>query len=378
MLFDKDKVELQIDLDGRTTYQPGQAVLGRLIVKVLKQVNVTAIRLLARGKEKTQFSVSEGDHNVSLSGSYIHYEQLISFFGFSKESGRTGGASLQVGSYEYPFQLVIPPNAPPSFRCRIPDGTTELSYILRATVDIPHGFDKEKELPFVVVPTMAQRQYDELLTMTKTTTNTVGLNGGSGCCGSHKNLGDAVVVTAEVPMVGPLLPFRSCEDTNCSFDGDVSSCADTCVSIRLTLRNMSLKTRIRRVRVKLQQYRLFKAEGRTNGSLVTISTAEVSPPSGELIPRAMATFEVTLQLPGQMQQAKKVRKSDPAPTITTPLLEVTNFLAISFPAMGAEAVATISDVMPIVAETDPTNAVPMVPCSYFHNNIYPEVKLGVA
>lgn len=372
MLFDKDKVRLQIDVDGKTTFRPGQSVTGRLKVEVLKDVQVTAIRLMARGKETTSFSVKRsGGGKQSSEESYVHYQHLITFFGFSKESGRSGGASLQVGSYEYPFHFIIPPNAPPSYHCRMSAGTADLTYILRATVDIPRGFDGKKELTLVVLPTIAQQQYEQLRGMTKTIANSnVALSIDPGCCGLNKDAGAAVEVSAEVPMIAMLQPLH--------YGGNPNEYVteDPRVRVRLTLRNLCRKAHIRYVRVTLQQHQRLLAQGNTADAVQTIATAEVSPPSGELIPRTMATFEVTLRLPDAMRHASKMSQGDPLPTMATPCLQVANFLTVTFPGLGAEAVVTLTDVMPIVAAADPTNAVPMIPCSYCQNTIYPEEKLG--
>jgi hypothetical protein len=375
MLLDRDKVKLVIDVDGRTTYQPGQAVTGRLKVKVLKDVQVTAIRLLARAKETTSFSVKRrgGGKQVSEE-SCIHYQHLITLFGFSKESGRTGGASLQEGSYEYPFQFVIPSNAPPSYHCCMSAGTGELTYILRATVDIPRGFDGKKELTLIVLPTVAMQQYQQLAGATKTITNSnVALSIDPGCCGANKDAAAALEVTAEVPMIALIQPL--------GYRGNNESCSPiggggARVRVRLTLRNCCRKAHIRHVKVALQQHQRLMAQGNVADTLQTIATAEVSPPSGELIPRAAATFEVTLRLPDAMRHSSGMSPGDPLPAMSTPCLQVANFFTISFPGLGAEATLSISDVLLIAAATDPTNAVPMIPCSYCENTIYPEETLG--
>lgn len=376
MLFDRDKVRLQIDVDGRTTFQPGQAVTGRLTVEVLKDVQVTAIRLLARGKETTSFSVKKGGGrgNQKCEESYIHYQHLITFFGFSMESGRTGGASLQEGTYEYPFQFVIPPSAPPSYHCRMAAGTAELEYILRATVDIPRGFDGKKEVRLVVLPTIARQQYDQLRDMRKVVSNkNVALAIDPGCCGMHKDPGAAVEVAVDLPMISLLPPDPYTKQSGSPAPNEEG---EQVVRIRLTLRNMCRKAHIRTVRITLQQHQRLLAQDSVADGTQTVASAEVAPPSGELIPRSASTFEVALRMADAMRHSSKMSQSDPLPTMATPCMQVSNFLTVSFPGLGAEAVIPISDVLPIVAAVDPTNTVPVIPCTYSENTIYPEEKLG--
>ncbi|KPA85717.1 hypothetical protein ABB37_00087 [Leptomonas pyrrhocoris] len=382
MFFDRDKVKLQIDTDGKTAFQPGQAVTGCLRVEVVKDVDVTAIRLFARGKETTSFTVKKsGSGRQTSEESYVHYEHLITFFGFSKESGRTGGASLQAGNYEYPFQFVLPVTAPPSYRCRMSAGTAELTYILRAVVDIPRGFDGKEEVSFVVLPTIAQQQYDQLRGASKEATNpNLALSIDPGCCGMNKDPGAALQLTAVVPMIAFIPPpVYSYNTTNENYAlGSLTTAAsgDAKVMVRLTLQNLCRKAHIHCVHVVLQQHQRLMAQGNVADALQTIATTEVSPPSGKLIPRTTATFDVPLRLPDAVRYASKMSKSAPLPTMETPCLQVSNVLTISFPGLGAEAVVTISDVFPVVAAIDSTNSVPMIPCSYRENTIYPEEKLG--
>ncbi|KPI87786.1 hypothetical protein ABL78_3144 [Leptomonas seymouri] len=382
MLLDKDKVRLHIDVNGNTRYQCGQAITGCLKVEVLKDVQVTAIRLLACGKETTSFTAKKSGHGKKVSEeSYIHYHHLITFFGFSKESGRTGGASLAAGSYEYPFQFVIPPSAPPSYRCCIPAGKAEMAYILRATVDIPHGFNGSKQLSIVVLPTISQLQYEQLRNASETfNTTKLALSIDPGCCGKYRDPEAALEATIEAPMIALLesnLNGGNANSEGYALNGLAGSpSSSSCVRVRLTLRNLCRKAHIRNVRVVLCQHQRLMAQGNSADGVQTIAKADVVLPHGELIPRSVRTFDVALHLPDAIQHTSEMSRRYPLPTMETLFLQVSNFITVTFPGLEAETVLTFSDAMPIVAAIDSTNSVPMIPFTHCQNVIYPEDKLG--
>ncbi|XQJ26963.1 Arrestin (or S-antigen), N-terminal domain containing protein, putative [Leishmania guyanensis] len=371
MLLDKDKIRLLIITEA-TTCLPGQHVTGVLRVEVLKEVSVTAIRLLARGQEAVFFKAKKDRFTITRQQSFVHFEHLITFFGFSKECGRRGGASLAPGIYEYPFDFEIPASAPPTYNCHTSAGDAEIAYVLRAIADIPHGFDKRTEIPLYVLPTIASQQYEQLCRTDKTmVTRDIPLAVEPGCFGRSRDPKASVTLSVSVPAVA-LLPWRSCGNTSPAS----SPTATNYLNVHLSLMNTSLKTPIRTVRVTLSQQQHLIAQGDSYNTIQPIVSVVVSPPGGELIPRASAALDVKLRLPRSLRHLSKMPQRVPLPTLATPCIQTSNLLTISFPGLGADALVNMSDATVIGAAVDYNSRVPIVPCFYTMATIRPEDKLG--
>ncbi|KAG5479620.1 hypothetical protein CUR178_03382 [Leishmania enriettii] len=371
MLLDRDRIRLLI-LAEATTCSPGQHIIGILRVEILKEVSVTAIRLMARGKENVFFKVAKGSFTVTRQQSFVHFEHLITFFGFSRECGRRGGASLAPGIYEYPFNIEIPPSAPPTYHCHTSAGDAKIAYTLRGIVDIPRGFDKRHEISLHVLPTIAIQQYGQLLRAEKIMeARCIAFAVEPGCCGRSRDTKAGVTVSVVVPAVA-LLQWKGCGDAN--FESNPA--VPTYMNVRVSLMNTSLKARIRTVRVTLSQHQHLIAQGDTYDAIQPIATADVSPPGGELIPRASAVLNVKLRLPRSLRHSSKMPRSSPLPTLSTPCIQTANLLTISFPKLGADAAVSMMDAPVIVAAVDSDSEVPTVPCFYTMSTIRPEYRLG--
>ncbi|CAD2218403.1 Arrestin (or S-antigen), N-terminal domain containing protein, putative [Angomonas deanei] len=229
--LDKDKVQMSISLE-KPAYLPGEVLRGSVHVDVLRDVKLTAIRVQLTGMEmvsldKTlyvngdvfllkksdacQIALRNGNAEV-----FVHFDKLITVYGYSKASGRSGGAELSPGSYDYPFQVQLPTNMPPSYMVDNKSGrsnadgkkveskrelsSASLQYCATATLVMSSGPNGLMMLPFKVLSVVSRRELlqgkREGTQQCCTLTAKGSKSSGASCCKS-----DTVVGKGEQPHV---------------------------------------------------------------------------------------------------------------------------------------------------------------------------------
>lgn len=378
MFFDKSKVSLSIQVE-QSTVLPGRAISGTLTVKAVKEITITAIRLLARGKEEVSFVARKGSSKTKREESFTHFEHLITFFGFSKISGRKGGAGLEVGTYTYPFQIEIPAGAPPSFFCSLYSGTAKLQYFLRGIVDIPNGFDATTELPFIVESAVSRTQHQllsrELVPLPPQRVNFV-VEGG--CCGLNADPSAAAGAQATLHGIAVLTtPDPKDGGGTAAGNGTIYSLPMSHpLRVSLTFNNLSRKTKLKNIKVSLVQQCQFMAHGDSVVGQRTITSVSCSLRGGAIIPRQTECFDINFPLEGVMLYSAEAPKGAPLPSLSTPLFSVSNSLCVAFSGGGTDASVMLGGVGPITSVVDLQDRCPAVPCCHSISHITPEECLG--
>ncbi|XP_053405235.1 arrestin domain-containing protein 3-like [Mercenaria mercenaria] len=134
--------KFEIVLSNRqVVYFPGQCVLGHLIVELDEEMEMRGIFLRCQGKGQVQWKA--GKQNIVASEDYLNV--CLKLFGNDPQQG--GHVTLNAGNHAFPFQIVLPVNAPGSF-----EGLENcfVRYFLKATIDRPWKFDKHYKMVFTV------------------------------------------------------------------------------------------------------------------------------------------------------------------------------------------------------------------------------------
>jgi len=137
---------LHIELENaEAVYRSGAALRGQVVMNLAGEQHPRRISLHAIGTEFTNWGVQPA---------YIArthpLDQTIDLWKPARE-----GESLPTGTHTYPFEIILPPNLPPSFNGVL----TEIGYGLKAKVDLPMHIDMHAEAGFVVlapVPALAE------------------------------------------------------------------------------------------------------------------------------------------------------------------------------------------------------------------------------
>ncbi|XP_053405237.1 arrestin domain-containing protein 3-like isoform X2 [Mercenaria mercenaria] len=134
--------KFEIVLSNRqVVYFPGQCVQGHLIVELDEAMEMRGIFLRCQGKGHVQWKA--GKHHVTASEDYLNV--CLKLFGNDPQQG--DHVTLNAGNHAFPFQIVLPVNAPGSF-----EGLENcfVRYFLKATIDRPWKFDKHYKMVFTV------------------------------------------------------------------------------------------------------------------------------------------------------------------------------------------------------------------------------------
>lgn len=495
MFFDKDKVRLRIQME-QDWLLPGQYVNGTLVLEVVKEINVTAVRLCIKGVEKGMTTVKKRGSKQTVIDEFVHYQKLITFFGYSKESGRKGGATLSAGKYEYPFSVQLPPDIAPSFFCKLETGSAQLMYKITALVDIPNGFDAKVERAIVVQPAVpvsqlaAAQEQDQPYTLPPEM-GLIPSKGGCSCCpppsGSVSvavevpnrivvidsrrtggGIDSSIPVDAESPIGGgpavqmpsttagggpgyyspgqpPLQPPYNAAPSGYPANsyGDPPTCGKTqpeaiggsfpmpqvptkntgdyvypdegaascqpvavpqgavafppaqaavssptqqqrlpqsidygALPVRVKLQVEGGKPKIKTVHVELKQYQQVTVKECTVADVVTVASADFTPPSGSLGIGKPVSLDLRLVLGESLRVFSNSKKTLPLPSITTPMLSTSTMIEISFPRVTLQAPIVFNDIAFLVSTVDYDNVVQQVPPRFSQSHILPEDKLG--
>ncbi|CAK9825486.1 Arrestin domain-containing protein 17 [Anthophora retusa] len=135
-----------------STYYPGQAVTGNIIVVLDSTKKIRGISVKVKGVANTCWTTDKQD--MDERGQYRDGTQTVSaheeyfetkYYLVGSASG--GEIEIQSGEHKFPFQCVLPSNLPSSFESDF----GHVRYTVKATLDRPWKFDQEVKSPFTVV-----------------------------------------------------------------------------------------------------------------------------------------------------------------------------------------------------------------------------------
>lgn len=127
--------------NAEVVYFPGQCVQGHLVVELEEEMKMKGIFLNCHGKGQVVWK--QGKHHVSATENYINV--TLKLFGNDPQS--SNDVTLNAGNHAFPFQILLPVNAPGSFEGQ--QGCF-VRYTLKATIDRPWKFDKHYKMVFTV------------------------------------------------------------------------------------------------------------------------------------------------------------------------------------------------------------------------------------
>jgi hypothetical protein len=153
----KEKLELTID---KAHYQPGQNVMGKLVISTGNEINARNLRFIVEGLEETKATVTE-PHEINDSVTYQSQTYNDSDIFFSTDlkqflsqstdpnliSETQNGIIIHKGITEVPFQFKLPDNILSTYH-----GTNaSINYKIKVTIDRKLRNDIEKSIPFDVI-----------------------------------------------------------------------------------------------------------------------------------------------------------------------------------------------------------------------------------
>ena len=154
-------------------YFSGERLIGKISLRVLKSFKIKCIKMMIKGDARVVWSERKNKHTHSYSSneSYLNFDCVF----VTKES--KSDLYLEPGDYSYPFDVVIPDNAPTSFEHVFGN----VRYSVYCTIDIPWKFDKHVIRSFSVINPLDLNLNSNLRNPYATTDTKVV------CCGPFKN-----------------------------------------------------------------------------------------------------------------------------------------------------------------------------------------------
>lgn len=383
------KSSIQLNLTtNNVTFLPGDTIQGSLRVVVAKAVETTAVRIKVSALEKASVRVRRGKQTATYRSETLHFEQSIVAFGSTKASGRKGGATLQPGTYDYPFQVTLPTTLPPSYAVATGNGGSTLEYRIKAYADIPFGFDAEEVYPFHVLSCVPGALFEPWRATPVNHESTAVVYSCSFCgffCCQHKDAN----ITTRLDVLGRVAILRGGtegvqhgqpqriplgEVTVNNVPMQLPAQLNT-VRVRVTVKNLTQSDRIGKVEVSLTQQVQLNVRGYSSMGFVQLATSVFVPAADELQPGGSATFDSDLVIDENMGRVGKFN-GKPIPTMVTSIMTSTCFLEVKFPGLAAENTLCTSGHVQLVNAVDYSNRVPANPTTYTSVSIMPELLLG--
>jgi len=139
---------------------PGRQLTGVLRLTWPKDRVVRGVRMFWTGLERTHVTTGSGKSSHTHISTHDWMRQRIGLFGVPDPLGFFGSMSdalsakqaypvLKAGTYEFPFEVRVPPGAPATYAGMHVDVTWDL----HAQVDIPRAFDLSDRYPIRIIPT---------------------------------------------------------------------------------------------------------------------------------------------------------------------------------------------------------------------------------
>jgi hypothetical protein len=135
--------ELEITLE-KNVYFPGEEVKGWVILKVDNPIKFRDILLEVKGLERTSVGVWKEDSDDDDGSTYTCYHSTNYVIDLCMHLAE--GGELPPGEHTYPIWFQVPPNALPTYS----GNNTDVSYLIRARVDVPWWFDVRTQKSFCV------------------------------------------------------------------------------------------------------------------------------------------------------------------------------------------------------------------------------------
>ncbi|KPA78003.1 hypothetical protein ABB37_06764 [Leptomonas pyrrhocoris] len=378
--LEKSKVTLTILCEGDTV-APASTVTGALQVEVHHEVVFTALRIRLRGKEK--FYVQRRDaqgHTYTEHRHFTHVEEVHTLLGAPVGSASSGSTQLAPGTYVYPFSVLVPSQAPPSFkRCRHEYGCT-LAYKLKGLLDIPHGFDAEVEYDLTVTQAVPisqlqpARQNLKALPLSEAHIAKCRCCGSCFCCVDEESfIRTEAAIAPEIVLLHSHVQLPAVTAVSSSFnnadgaDALVSampvSADATAALLRIRVTNFARDKALSRCKVTMAQRHSFpRDDWCTYKDTFTFFKQEVVFPAGPLGTGQTATVEVLLRL-------DEAHAGLPSGERLLPCLAVKHFsifteLQITFPEVAAEGTMWESNALLLADEVDMTSQSLVIPHTY--------------
>lgn len=137
----------QIVLDNPTgVFYAGQVVSGRFELVLEKELKITAINFISKGRARVLWTEGGGQHSRTYYASEKYFHNKTCLYG--KEQSGQDSVVLHAGTHTYKFSVTLPQNIPSSFEF---GSIAWVRYSLKAHVDIPWAFDKYTKRMITVV-----------------------------------------------------------------------------------------------------------------------------------------------------------------------------------------------------------------------------------
>lgn len=145
--------DFRIALDNQwSTYYPGQAVTGNIIVVLDSTKKIRGISVTAKGEANTCWTTDKEE--MDENGQYREGSQTLTaheeyfktkYYLIGSPSG--GEIEIQSGEHKFPFTCSLPPILPSSFESDF----GHIRYTVKATLDRPWKFDQDVKSPFTII-----------------------------------------------------------------------------------------------------------------------------------------------------------------------------------------------------------------------------------
>lgn len=138
--------KLEITLE-KNVYFPGEEVRGRVTLRIDNPVKMRNILLEIKGLERTSISVQERsrrgrDKKDRYTTKHYHSTRYV----IDLRTHLAEGGELPLGVHTFPIHFQVPPNAIPTYSGK----HANVSYLIKARVDIPWWFDVKAKKSFYV------------------------------------------------------------------------------------------------------------------------------------------------------------------------------------------------------------------------------------
>ncbi|KPI83218.1 hypothetical protein ABL78_7757 [Leptomonas seymouri] len=387
--FDKDKTIVTLLLE-KNAVMPGETVMGTMSVVVIERVRCTALRVCIHGQE-TMYRRKEVPRQSNQVGRYgvgrnqfngietqietsTHHivERVATVLGEQSGCGARGSVELEPGNYDYPFSIVMPTDVPPTYCVKEYKYGGDITYTVKAVVDIPMGFDNEVRAALTVhkmVPLSQVYAARATPLAVNAVRSDIAKYGCRGCfCGYEEDsyLLTTAIITPHVavvdhnaaglfpPSIALMPPLKeqqqrglgegpeSAPPPPISVSGDPSV-----ITVRVMVVNHTKSTALTSARVKLRQYVTYRG-----GCEHTIHLADqvIAFQEGVLQPGQSTAFDCSLPV------GEGGCTSDYAlPTFVSHFARVWTVLGVEYPNVKADNTLHAANVIKLVSGIDATN-----------------------
>lgn len=127
----------------RGYFMSGQCVIGQVAIRAKERLKINNMNIELIGKAYVHWSEGTNEHRRH----YNSYENYIYKRKIIQKGSDMCENFLEPGEHIYPFELELPDNLPSSFQHHVGN----ISYYVKANIDIPWAIDKHCKKPFTVI-----------------------------------------------------------------------------------------------------------------------------------------------------------------------------------------------------------------------------------